>query len=205
MDNYVIDPDTGCWIWQGSRDLRGDYPYRWVDAQFVSARRWHYEQQHGPIPDGLKLQPQCDQRLCVCPAHMETVAPREIVRGRPSNKLDEAKAREIRALAGQVPQRVIAAKFGISLSHVNQIIRGKSWQDEATPAPVAYAHQYGKLTFADAERIRELAQTTSRKDLAVRYGVSESSISLIVSGKRWAKPQVSTPTHPDHAPVPSDG
>jgi transcriptional regulator with XRE-family HTH domain len=194
VDNYVIDPDTGCWIWQGYRDPTG-YPYQRVNEQYVSARRWHYEQQYGPIPEGRNLLPQCDQRVCVCPTHMQPAPPRDIVRAQSSTRMDVAKVREIRSLAGQVPQRVIAEQFGISQSHVNQIIRGKRWREEAAE-PAEYRHRYGRLTFVDAERIRDLAQTMSRKDLAAQYGVSESTISLIVSGKRWAGPHDATLSRP---------
>lgn len=197
MDNYTVDPDTGCWIWQGYRDPRDEYPYHLVNEQWVSARRWHYEQRHGPIPEGLKLLPQCDERRCVCPAHMQPSAPPGIMRNRPSNKLDAAQVQTIRALAGTVPQREIADQFGISRSHVNQIIRGKSWRNDGEPSSAAYTRHYGKLSYADAERIRELAQTTPKKDLAARYGVSASTISLIVSGKRWAKPPDTGQIQPD--------
>lgn len=191
MDNYIVDAESGCWIWQGYRDPTG-YPYHLIDGRYVSARRWHYEQQHGHIPDGLKLLPQCDNRLCVCPAHAQPSSPREITRSRPWNKLDAAKVQEIRVLARKMPQRAIAKQFGISPSHVNQIIRDKSWQDPAMPAPVSYEHRHGKLSYADAEQIRALAQTMPKKDLASRYGVSASTVSLIVSGKRWVRPPVAT-------------
>jgi hypothetical protein len=137
MDNYVVDPETGCWLWQGYRDPTG-YPYHTVDGRFVSARRWHYEQHYGPIPDGLRLALRCGNRLCVKATHLEAVVPRVILRGKASTKLDVGKVRDIRVMAGQVPQRVIAERFGISLSQVNHILRGRSWNDvEAEPAPPA--------------------------------------------------------------------
>lgn len=43
-----------------------------------------------------------------------------------------------------------------------------------------------KMTHEDAERIRVLVQAGARQvDTAQEYGVSESTVSLIVNGKRW--------------------
>lgn len=199
MDNYIVDPETGCWLWQGYRG-RADYPYHLVGDQYVSARRWHYEQEHGPVPDGRKLLPACGHGACVCPSHVEPAEPRDVMRGLPSAKLELAQVREIRALAGQIPQQEIADQFGVSLSLVNQIIRGKLWIDEeAEPVPPMYERHYGKLTYSDAERIRDLAQSMPKKDVAAMYGVSASTISLIVGGKRWVKPQEASPSQPKGA------
>lgn len=43
-----------------------------------------------------------------------------------------------------------------------------------------------KLHVASVRRIRRLASTTTYASLAREYGVSESTISLVVSGKNWS-------------------
>jgi transcriptional regulator with XRE-family HTH domain len=46
-----------------------------------------------------------------------------------------------------------------------------------------------KLTFEDAQQIRQLRQQgQSLIELGARYGVSISTISLIVNNKRWVRP-----------------
>jgi hypothetical protein len=198
MDNYTVDPETGCWLWQGYQD--DGYPYHRIDGQhYVSARRWHYEQTHGPVPEGRKVVMRCGIDMCVNGAHMEALTQREIQRGTTATKLTLEQVLEIRSLAGQFPQRVIGERFGITGGHVNLIIRGKSWADGEPVAEYA-VHRRGRLTFADAERIRELANAMSKTEIAAMYGVSLSLISRIVSGERWATPPGTSSAHRASAP-----
>lgn len=194
MDNYTVDPETGCCLWQGFQD--DGYPYHLVNGRhFVSARRSHYERQLGPVPEGRKLMMRCGVDGCVNPAHMDALTQQEIQRRNAATKLSLAQAQEIRALAGQLPQRVIAERFGISAGYVNQILRGNVWAD-GEPVTDYAVHRRSRLSFADAERIRKLAQTVSKTEIAAQYGVSLSAISRIVSGQRWATPPVTTPSQP---------
>jgi len=67
-----VDKTGECWLWTASR-LKG-YGTFWVGpGKFVSAHRYSYEQQCGPIPEGLVLDHLCRVRHCVNPAHLEPV------------------------------------------------------------------------------------------------------------------------------------
>ena len=76
-EGYVIDSETGCWIWQKS--LKSGY------GQFSSAprdlgRRAHrisYVLRVGPIPEGMHLDHLCRNRACCNPEHLEPVTQAE--------------------------------------------------------------------------------------------------------------------------------
>ena len=61
-DRIAIDPDYGCWIWQGNL-YKGYGPYR-----------EHWERLHGVIlPRRVELDHVCRRRSCVNPTHLEAV------------------------------------------------------------------------------------------------------------------------------------
>ena len=70
----------GCWEWGGARN--GGYGSFWLNPVTVLAHKFAYEEQYGPVPDGLELDHLCRNRLCVRPTHLEAVTHREnVVRG----------------------------------------------------------------------------------------------------------------------------
>ena len=76
---WTVDPDTGCWNWtlapnDGGYGLArlGGKPER-----RIMAHRWSWEHHVGPIPDGLQIDHLCRNKICVNPAHLEPVTPRE--------------------------------------------------------------------------------------------------------------------------------
>lgn len=74
-------PESGCWIWIGSRQpWRGPaqgYGQAYVPGSkpptTVVAHRAVYQALRGPIPDGLVLDHKCRTRPCVNPDHMDVV------------------------------------------------------------------------------------------------------------------------------------
>ncbi len=85
---------------------------------------------------------------CVNPDHLRWATPFENANDRashgtipfgeraPSAKLTRDDVVEIRALAGSVSQRMIAARFGISHSNVCRIVRGRTWVNAIPDQPV---------------------------------------------------------------------
>ena len=71
------EPNSGCWIWVGSRCGHG-YGYLWVLAlgRTTKAATLAYEHFVGPVPAGYELDHLCRVRCCVNPAHLEPVTHR---------------------------------------------------------------------------------------------------------------------------------
>lgn len=72
---YTIDPETGCWLWNGFLGS-GGYGQIVVQHRTHYAHRISYELHRGPIPEGMQLDHLCRVRRCVNPDHLEPVTPR---------------------------------------------------------------------------------------------------------------------------------
>lgn len=117
--DYIVDLESGCWIWQREQTSDGYGRKRLAGGGRKAAHRWHYEQEHGPIPDGMQLDHLCRNRACCNPDHLEAVSARENCRRGLRTKLTDAQVREIRRAPGR--QADIAARFGIAVSYVSRI------------------------------------------------------------------------------------
>ena len=74
--------DSGCWEWQAGLQGSGYGLFCPTHKQKVPAHRFAYELLRGSIPEGLKLDHLCRNRICVNPSHLEPVTLREnILRG----------------------------------------------------------------------------------------------------------------------------
>ncbi|TCP43964.1 HNH endonuclease [Rhodovulum marinum] len=95
-----IDPQTGCWIWQGPTSGTGPregYPRMSLDGRTVSVHRVMAAHAFGYLHPGRKVDHTCRTRLCVNPAHLEPVTHLENCRRR-----DRARAIEAGAAAGEL-------------------------------------------------------------------------------------------------------
>lgn len=75
FDRSIPEPNTGCWLWEGSVNSRG---YGYAKNDFV--HRSSYRAKNGAIPDGLEVDHLCKVRCCVNPEHLEAVTRLENVR-----------------------------------------------------------------------------------------------------------------------------
>lgn len=80
-----VDKTESCWLWTGALTHDGYGRFR-TGHEHCMAHRWIYEQEIGPIPDGLVLDHVrargCTHRNCVRPAHLEAVTNEEnLMRG----------------------------------------------------------------------------------------------------------------------------
>lgn len=130
----VVDMGYGtpCWRWGGNIGSTG-YGWKWLGRKKqVLAHRYMYEQEHGPIPDGLHLDHLCRNPPCVNPAHLEPVTVGENIRRGKRTKLDWAKVREIRGRhKGGATNVELAIEFGVSQSNISVIVCNKAWKEGA--------------------------------------------------------------------------
>lgn len=68
-----VVPPFNCWVWTGKIDRRDGRPLKWLGARPVSAQRYVYEREVGPVPEGLEIDHTCRNTACVAPHHAEPV------------------------------------------------------------------------------------------------------------------------------------
>lgn len=139
-----------CWPWVGGVDHCG-YPIFWDGTyrpsgspRSVRAARWAYERFIGPL-GRLQVLHRCDNPPCMNPAHWFVGTPGDNARdraakgrsgatgARPGEANHQAKitAADVRVIrqrcAGGERQTDVAADYGLTQSHVSDIVRGKRW------------------------------------------------------------------------------
>lgn len=75
IERSIIDPDTQCWVWQGSLVPTAGTGYGRINVRgkAMLAHRAAYEEWIGPIPEGLEIDHHCENTRCVNPDHLEAV------------------------------------------------------------------------------------------------------------------------------------
>lgn len=78
-DKYIVDPDTGCWLWTAALNNRGYGTLGYGAPTYKAgyAHRISYELHHGPIPTDRVVDHMCDVRRCVNPDHLQLLTNRE--------------------------------------------------------------------------------------------------------------------------------
>ncbi|MBK8909035.1 MAG: HNH endonuclease [Rhodospirillales bacterium] len=128
-----------CWLWLGAKDLDGYGFVKQKDGAQLRAHRVSYELHHGPIPLNLYVCHTCDNPSCVNPDHLFAGTPKansddKARKGRSSrlngseNPMSKLVAADVRAIrSDRRPKRTIAARYGVSVSHVRDIQKGRRW------------------------------------------------------------------------------
>lgn len=180
---YIVDPETGCWVWQRSLTKTGGYAQMRVNGRMVRAHRYFYEQKKGPIPSGLEPDHTCRNVKCVNPDHLEAVTHAENVRRSSMAKLDAQTRSSIRRFYVKgATQARIARMLGLKPRTVSAVVRGETWNDGAVEN---LSRPRSNMTREKVIAVRS-SGGVSIAALARQHVVSETTISRILSGKSWA-------------------
>lgn len=150
-NSYIPEPNSGCWLWCGRPRGSNDYGSISRDGKHVTAHRASWELVNGNVPNGMFVLHRCDNSACVNPEHLflgtqQDNSDDKVAKGRHSfgashsaaklnpargssngnSKLTLTEVREIRSL--NLPQRKIAASYGVTQSLVSDIKLGKIWK-----------------------------------------------------------------------------
>lgn len=142
------EPNTGCWLWEGSYDRKSGYGWIRINGRNMRSHRAAWEETYGPIPKGLHVCHRCDTPPCVNPKHLflgtrsdnmtdmvkkgrhvSVTMPESLVRGERHHnaRLTDWQIRELmdRYRVGNVAKRALAREYGISAAAVRCILSGK--------------------------------------------------------------------------------
>lgn len=144
-----------CWLWTAS-DKGNGYGQFGVAGRIDFAHRVSWKIHNGDIPAGMCVLHRCDNPRCVNPSHLFL--------GTKADNVADMIAKGRQARGNRTGARV----------HPETVARG-----ERSGA--------AKLTERDIRRIKEryAKGDITQQELARQYGVHQSNISVIVSGKAW--------------------
>ena len=122
------DPEgLRCWIWDGSTDRRG-LPIIHAAGGCTTGRRWVWEREEGPIPEGAILGSYCEERLCVRPRHHFPATASSMVGERSQARLNSYLGKRARELVMEGhSRRWVARQFDVSEATIRAAVDGRHW------------------------------------------------------------------------------
>ena len=84
--------ETGCLLWTGSASAAG-YGRMWVDGRLVSAHRYAWEREHGPIPEEIYVDHLCYTPACCSIDHLRLATSSENSRNRAGSRAGSTSGR----------------------------------------------------------------------------------------------------------------
>ena len=156
-----------CWPWTAGTGSRGygRFKYR---GRMQYAHRLVFEDEYGPIPDGLEVCHSCDNPPCCHPEHLS-------IGTRTDNMRDAVEK-----------GRTASGDRHKSRTKPESVASGDRNGSRTKPACLArgVSHYCAKLTEDAVRAIRE--DTRLQREIAAEYGVAQTLVSKIKARKKWA-------------------
>ena len=138
---FRVDATSGCWEWVGTRGAHG-YGLVALDGRRFLAHRVSYRLHFGDLPSGAHVCHRCDNPACVNPDHlflgdMRSNHADKVSKGRQARgdghgnavlSTADVVAMRDRFAAHEASQRVLAHEYGVSPSHVSNIVNREAWK-----------------------------------------------------------------------------
>lgn len=134
-----VKKTDGCWLWTGSFGNNG-YGQISESDKNLSTHRVSWELHYGPIPDGMSVLHQCDNKQCVRPDHLFLGSRGDnnrdrALKGRSArgehhgqSKLTQVQVIRIRQLYSEgLSDRKIAKMFSVARHTIREIVEHRTW------------------------------------------------------------------------------
>jgi hypothetical protein len=129
MARCIPEPNSGCWLWEGSNTGTRGYGLAFLDAKRVTTAHRAMMIAHGvDVPATHVVMHHCDNPHCVNPAHLSVATQAENLadmcskgRHHAANKIPAEWRQRIRD--DDTPAWAVAAWFGVSRRTINNIRR----------------------------------------------------------------------------------
>lgn len=202
LQQHAYNAPNGCIEWTGYRYKRGyGHLVFTVSGKRYSflAHRAAYVVAHPAVSDDLFICHSCDNPPCFNAAHLfagshsdniaDAVAKHRHRHGESHSfaVLTEAQVIDARARYGahEMSQDQLAARLGVSRQTMQEALVGETWRHVPGAIIPGTVHKGRKLSADDVGDVRRWAADGIRVgEIARRFGVNSSLISMIVSGKR---------------------
>lgn len=107
----------------------------------------------------------------------------------PHSKITLDQVKYIRATYPKVSMDELGRMFNVDATCIGDIIKNKTWYDPSyiprSTERIGESHHHAKLTQAQADEIRRLAPHTTQDMLAMKFNVSRTTISNILSNQTY--------------------
>lgn len=124
---YEVRGDLLCWIWTGWTDHQGTPCIR-TSTKLTTARRYYWEREYGPIPEGKILIRLCRDRTCVRPLHHEPGTWSEWMQKMGRTKMTLSMARSALLMRKEgISLREVGRRLDVDAKTIKELETGVHW------------------------------------------------------------------------------